>query len=143
MNTRLQVEHPVTELVTGIDLVEQMIRVAAGEKAQPQADGREAHRLGGRIPRLCRGPLPQLSCLPSAASAATRPPQEGSALGGTIRNDTGVFEGAEISMFYDPMIAKLVTHAATREAAIDLQADALDAFVIDGCRAQTSRSWPP
>src|SRR5262249_22235871 len=61
-----------------------------------------------------------------------RPPQEGAALGGTIRNDTGVFEGAEISMYYDPMIAKLVTHAPTRAAAIDLQSDALDAFVVDG-----------
>src|SRR5687767_10405853 len=61
-----------------------------------------------------------------------RPPKEGSTPGGTIRNDTGVFEGAEISMHYDPMIAKLVTHGATRAAAIDLQAEALDAFVIDG-----------
>ena len=63
-----------------------------------------------------------------------RPPAEHSADGVTLRNDTGVYEGGEISIYYDPMIAKLVTHAATREAAIDAQADALDAFVIDGIR---------
>ena len=63
-----------------------------------------------------------------------RPPAEGSVDGVTVRNDTGVFEGGEISIYYDPMIAKLVTHAPTRDAAIDAQADALDAFVIDGIR---------
>jgi propionyl-CoA carboxylase alpha chain len=74
-----------------------------------------------------RGFLPSIGRL-----ARYRPPAEGEADGGTVRTDTGVFEGAEISMFYDPMIAKLVTHGPTRQAAIDLQADALDAFVIDG-----------
>jgi len=131
MNTRLQVEHPVTELVTGIDLVEQMIRVAAGEKLKlKQADVRLN---GWAVESRVYAEDPFRNFLPSIGRLTRyRPPQEGSAHGGTIRNDTGVFEGAEISMFYDPMIAKLVTHAGTREAAIDLQADALDAFVIDG-----------
>ena len=131
MNTRLQVEHPVTELVTGIDLVEQMIRVAAGEKLTiKQTDVKLS---GWAVESRVYAEDPYRNFLPSIGRLSRyRPPQEGSALGGTIRNDTGVFEGAEISMFYDPMIAKLVTHAATREAAIDLQADALDAFVIDG-----------
>ena len=131
MNTRLQVEHPVTELVTGIDLVEQMIRVAAGEKLKiRQAD---LKLTGWAVESRVYAEDPYRNFLPSIGRLTRyRPPQEGSANGGTVRNDTGVFEGAEISMYYDPMIAKLVTHAATREAAIDLQADALDAFVIDG-----------
>jgi propionyl-CoA carboxylase alpha chain len=131
MNTRLQVEHPVTELVTGIDLVEQMIRIAAGEKLKiRQAD---VKLTGWAVESRVYAEDPYRNFLPSIGRLTRyRPPQEGSAHGGTVRNDTGVFEGAEISMYYDPMIAKLVTHAATREAAIDLQADALDAFVIDG-----------
>jgi propionyl-CoA carboxylase alpha chain len=131
MNTRLQVEHPVTELVTGIDLVEQMIRLAAGEKLKiRQAD---VKLNGWAIESRVYAEDPNRNFLPSVGRLTRyRPPQEGAALGGTIRNDTGVFEGAEISLYYDPMIAKLVTHAATREAAIDLQSHALDAFVIDG-----------
>jgi propionyl-CoA carboxylase alpha chain len=131
MNTRLQVEHPVTELITGIDLVEQMIRVAAGEKlALKQADVKLS---GWAVESRVYAEDPYRNFLPSIGRLTRyRPPKEGSAHGGTVRNDTGVFEGAEISMFYDPMIAKLVTHAGTRAAAIDLQADALDAFVIDG-----------
>jgi propionyl-CoA carboxylase alpha chain len=131
MNTRLQVEHPVTELVTGLDLVEEMIRVAAGEKLKlKQADVRLN---GWAVESRVYAEDPYRNFLPSIGRLSRyRPPQEGTSHGGTIRNDTGVFEGAEISMYYDPMIAKLVTHAATREAAIDLQADALDAFVIDG-----------
>ena len=132
MNTRLQVEHPVTELITGVDLVEQMIRVGLRRKAALQAVRREAQRLGGRKPRLRRRSVPQLPAL-------HRPPGEVPPAGRrqvrdgiTVRNDTGVFEGGEISMYYDPMIAKLVTHAPTRIAAIDAQADALDAFYIDG-----------
>jgi propionyl-CoA carboxylase alpha chain len=133
MNTRLQVEHPVTELVTGIDLVEQMIRVAAGEplllkQSDIKLDGwavesrvyaEDAYRnFAPSIGRLVR----------------YRPPAEGEHDGVTVRNDTGVFEGGEISLYYDPMIAKLVTHAKTRVAAIDAQADALDAFTIEGIR---------
>ena len=131
MNTRLQVEHPVTELVTGLDLVEQMIRVAAGEKLRiKQAD---VKLNGWAVETRVYAEDPFRNFLPSIGRLTRyRPPQERATDDGTVRNDTGVFEGAEISMHYDPMIAKLVTHAATREAAIDLQADALDAFVIDG-----------
>ena len=133
MNTRLQVEHPVTELVTGIDLVEQMIRVAAGEKLALTQSDVKLNGLGGRDPHLCRGPVPQLPAVDRPAGALSA--AGGSAAGGiTVRNDTGVYEGGEISLFYDPMIAKLVTHAPTRAAAIAAQADALDAFVIDGIR---------
>ena len=131
MNTRLQVEHPVTELVTGIDLVEQMIRVAAGEKLKLRQSDVQLN--GWAVESRVYAEDPFRNFLPSIGRLTKyRPPQEVSANGGTVRNDTGVFEGAEISMYYDPMIAKLVTHAATRQAAIDLQADALDAFVIDG-----------
>src|SRR6185503_4141577 len=131
MNTRLQVEHPVTELITGIDLVEQMIRVAAGEKLE--LSQKDIALTGWAVESRLYAEDPFRNFLPSIGRLTKyRPPQEVSANGGTVRNDTGVFEGAEISMYYDPMIAKLVTHAATRQAAIDLQADALDAFVIDG-----------
>ncbi|HJU31725.1 MAG TPA: acetyl/propionyl/methylcrotonyl-CoA carboxylase subunit alpha [Hyphomicrobiaceae bacterium] len=131
MNTRLQVEHPVTELVTGIDLVEQMIRVAAGERlAIRQSD---VQLKGWAVESRVYAEDPYRNFLPSIGRLTRyRPPREGASPGGTVRNDTGVFEGAEISMYYDPMIAKLVTHAETRAAAIDLQAAALDAFVIDG-----------
>ena len=131
MNTRLQVEHPVTELVTGIDLVEQMIRVAAGEKLKLRQSDVQLN--GWAVESRVYAEDPFRNFLPSIGRLSRYlPPQEVSANGSTVRNDTGVFEGAEISMYYDPMIAKLVTHAGTREAAIDLQADALDAFVIDG-----------
>ena len=131
MNTRLQVEHPVTEMITGIDLVEQMIRVAAGEKLPfKQAD---IKLNGWAVESRIYAENPYRNFLPSIGRLTKyRPPVEGPHDGGTVRNDTGVFEGGEISMYYDPMIAKLVTHAATRTAAIDLQAKALDAFAIDG-----------
>jgi propionyl-CoA carboxylase alpha chain len=133
MNTRLQVEHPVTELVTGIDLVEQMIRVAAGEKlAIRQSD---VKLKGWAVESRVYAEDPYRNFLPSTGRLTRyRPPAERSTSGITVRNDTGVYEGGEISLFYDPMIAKLVTHAPTRDAAIDAQADALDAFVIDGIR---------
>ena len=131
MNTRLQVEHPVTEMVTGIDLVEQMIRIAAGEKLKLRQG--DVKLEGWAIESRVYAEDPLRNFLPSIGRLVRyRPPEEGTAPGGSIRNDTGVFEGAEISMHYDPMIAKLVTHGATRAAAIDLQAEALDAFVIDG-----------
>ncbi|APO69858.1 propionyl-CoA carboxylase subunit alpha 2 (plasmid) [Rhizobium gallicum] len=132
MNTRLQVEHPVTELITGIDLVEQMIRVANGEKlAMTQADVKlngwaMESRLYAEDPY--RGFLPSIGRL-----ARYRPPVEGHQPDGTVvRNDTGVYEGGEISMYYDPMIAKLCTWAPTRSKAIDAMANALDDFEVDG-----------
>ena len=133
MNTRLQVEHPVTELVTGIDLVEQMIRVAAGEKLKlKQADVKLS---GWAVETRVYAEDPTRNFLPSIGRLVRyRPPAETSAGGITVRNDTGVYEGGEISLYYDPMIAKLVTHAPTRQEAIAAQADALDAFVIEGFR---------
>jgi propionyl-CoA carboxylase alpha chain len=133
MNTRLQVEHPVTELITGIDLVEQMIRVAAGE---PLSITQSDVKLGGwAVESRVYAEDPYRNFLPSIGRLTRyRPPAEASTNGVTIRNDTGVYEGGEISIYYDPMIAKLVTHAPTRAAAIDAQARALDAFYIDGIR---------
>jgi propionyl-CoA carboxylase alpha chain len=137
MNTRLQVEHPVTELVTGIDLVEKMIRVAAGEKLSiRQAD---VNLDGWAIESRVYAEDPYRNFLPSTGRLTRyRPPQEGTVNGITVRNDTGVYEGGEISLYYDPMIAKLVTHASTRSGAIAAQSDALDAFVIDGIRHNVS-----
>jgi propionyl-CoA carboxylase alpha chain len=130
MNTRLQVEHPVTELITGIDLVEQMIRVAAGEKlAFPGR--REARRLGDREPALRRGPLPQLPALDRTADPLP-PARRGTLRTHAVRNDTGVFEGGEISMYYDPMIAKLCSWAPDRDAAIEVMRGALDSFEVEG-----------
>ena len=133
MNTRLQVEHPVTELVTGIDLVEQMIRVAAGEKLSIKQSDVKLN--GWAVESRIYAEDPYRNFLPSTGRLVRyRPPAESSTHGVTVRNDTGVYEGGEISLFYDPMIAKLVTHADTRDKAIDAQSDALDAFVIDGIR---------
>ena len=133
MNTRLQVEHPVTELVTGIDLVEQMIRVAAGEPlALKQSDVKLS---GWAVESRIYAEDPYRNFAPSIGRLVRyRPPAEGERDGVTVRNDTGVGEGGEISVYYDPMIAKLVTHAKTRAEAIDAQADALDAFTIEGIR---------
>jgi propionyl-CoA carboxylase alpha chain len=133
MNTRLQVEHPVTELVTGIDLVEQMIRVAAGEKlALKQSDVKLS---GWAIETRIYAEDPYRNFLPSIGRLVRyRPPAETSGGGITVRNDTGVTEGGEISLYYDPMIAKLVTHGPTRAEAVAAQADALDAFTIEGIR---------
>ena len=133
MNTRLQVEHPVTELVTGFDLVEQMIRVAAGEKLSIRQE--DVKLKGWALESRIYAEDPYRNFLPSTGRLVRyRPPAETTANGKTIRNDTGVFEGGEISIYYDPMIAKLCTHAATREQATDLMADALDQFHIDGIR---------
>jgi propionyl-CoA carboxylase alpha chain len=133
MNTRLQVEHPVTELVTGIDLVEQMIRVAAGEPlALKQSDVKLS---GWAVESRIYAEDPYRNFAPSIGRLVRyRPPVGGERNGVTVRNDTGVAEGGEISLYYDPMIAKLVTHAKTRIEAIDAQADALDAFTIEGIR---------
>ncbi|MBH5398223.1 acetyl/propionyl/methylcrotonyl-CoA carboxylase subunit alpha [Bradyrhizobium sp. CNPSo 4010] len=133
MNTRLQVEHPVTELVTGVDLVEQMIRVASGEKlAIAQKD---VTLTGWAVESRLYAEDPFRNFLPSIGRLVKyRPPAEASKDGITIRNDTGVQEGGEISIHYDPMIAKLVTHAPSRAAAIEAQATALDSFYVDGIR---------
>ena len=127
MNTRLQVEHPVTEYVTGLDLVEQMIRVAAGEEL---GFGQDDVKLNGwSVETRVYAEDPYRGFLPSIGRLVRyRPP----VAGGGVRVDDGVAEGGEVSMFYDPMIAKLVTHGATRDEAIDRQVDALDEFAIDG-----------
>src|SRR5690242_12203753 len=133
MNTRLQVEHPVTELVTGIDLVEQMIRVAAGEKLSLAQ--KDVVLTGWAVESRVYAEDPFRNFLPSIGRLVKyRPPEQSSANGITVRNDTGVQEGGEISIFYDPMIAKLVTHAPSRAAAIEAQSTALDAFYVDGIR---------
>jgi len=133
MNTRLQVEHPVTELITGIDLVEQMIRVAAGEKLSLQQ--KDVKLNGWAVESRIYAEDPTRNFLPSTGRlVAYRPPAEGVEDGITTRNDTGVFEGGEISIYYDPMIAKLVTHANDRLTAIEAQGRALDEFYIDGIR---------
>ena len=133
MNTRLQVEHPVTELVTGIDLVEQMIRVAAGEELSLKQ--KDVTLKGWAVESRIYAEDPYRNFLPSTGRLVKyRPPAEQSSHGITVRNDTGVFEGGEISIYYDPMIAKLCTHAPTRAEAIGAMARALDAFYIDGIR---------
>jgi propionyl-CoA carboxylase alpha chain len=131
MNTRLQVEHPVTELVTGIDLVEQMIRVTAGERlALAQAD---VSPKGWAVESRIYAEDPYRGFLPSIGRLIRyRPPQEGARSDATVRVDSGVDEGGEISLHYDPMIAKLVTLAPDRAGAIRAMSDALDAFAIEG-----------
>ena len=131
MNTRLQVEHPVTELITGLDLVELMIRSAAGEKLPLAQKDVTIH--GWAVESRVYAEDPYRGFLPSTGRLTRyHPPREGKESGVTVRNDTGVFEGGEISVYYDPMIAKLSTHAATREAAMDGMAAALDRFEISG-----------
>ncbi|MDK1374349.1 MULTISPECIES: acetyl/propionyl/methylcrotonyl-CoA carboxylase subunit alpha [unclassified Sinorhizobium] len=132
MNTRLQVEHPVTELITGLDLVEQMIRVAAGEEL---AFSQKDVKLDGwAIESRLYAEDPYRNFLPSIGRLTRyRPPQEGRKDDGTvIRNDTGVFEGGEISMYYDPMIAKLCTWGPDRATAVEAMASALDEFEVEG-----------
>ena len=132
MNTRLQVEHPVTELITGVDLVEQMIRVAAGH---PLPFKQEDLKINGwAMESRLYAEDPYRNFLPSIGRLTRyRPPVEGAtARGGIVRNDTGVFEGGEISMFYDPMIAKLCTWGETRDKAIEEMRLALDTFEVEG-----------
>lgn len=131
MNTRLQVEHPVSEMITGLDLVEAMLRSAAGEKlAFKQKDLKIK---GWAIESRIYAEDPYRNFLPSIGRLRRyEPPTSVTGQGVTLRNETGVREGDEISMFYDPMIAKLVTHGPDRLSAIDAQARALDSFVIEG-----------
>ena len=132
MNTRLQVEHPVTELITGVDLVEQMIRVANGEPLPFQQEDLKIN--GWAMESRLYAEDPYRNFLPSIGRLTRyRPPVEGpTARGGIVRNDTGVFEGGEISMYYDPMIAKLCSWGPTREAAIEEMRLALDTFEVEG-----------
>jgi len=132
MNTRLQVEHPVTELITGVDLVEQMIRVAQGEALSMAQDDVELN--GWAIESRIYAEDPYRNFLPSIGRLVKyRPPAERTTEDGAIiRNDTGVFEGGEISMFYDPMIAKLCTWGSDRGVAIAAMKDSLDNFELDG-----------
>ena len=131
MNTRLQVEHPVTELVTGLDLVELMIRSAAGEELSLRQ--KDVALRGWAIESRIYAEDPYRGFLPSTGRLVRyRPPAEGTRHETTLRNDTGVYEGGEISVYYDPMIAKLCTHAPSRSAAIDAMAEALDEFRIEG-----------
>ncbi|WP_158967407.1 acetyl-CoA carboxylase biotin carboxylase subunit [Chachezhania sediminis] len=146
MNTRLQVEHPVTELITGVDLVEQMIRVAAGHELEMTQD--DVKLTGWAIENRLYAEDPYRNFLPSIGRLTRyRPPSEVAAgplsdngkwngeapVDSTaVRNDTGVFEGGEISMYYDPMIAKLCTWGPTRDAAIEEMRVALDSFEVEG-----------
>ena len=131
MNTRLQVEHPVTELITGIDLVEQMIRVAYGEKLEMKQSDIGIN--GWAIENRLYAEDPYRNFLPSIGRLTRyRPPAEKTKKSHVVRNDTGVFEGGEISMYYDPMIAKLCTWAPTREDAIECMRVALDSFELEG-----------
>ncbi len=131
MNTRLQVEHPVTELITGVDLVEQMIRVANGEPLSiSQAD---VQLNGWAIENRLYAEDPYRNFLPSIGRLTRyRPPVEVADGDDVVRNDTGVYEGGEISMYYDPMIAKLCTWGPTRAQAIETMRVALDRFEVEG-----------
>jgi propionyl-CoA carboxylase alpha chain len=140
MNTRLQVEHPVTECITGVDLVEQMIRVAAGEKLEMTQDDVKID--GWAIENRVYAEDPYRGFLPSTGRLVRyNPPVEGWTDDGAengrrgvdgVRVDDGVYEGGEVSMFYDPMIAKLITWGRTRDEAADKQIAALDNFEIEG-----------
>ena len=131
MNTRLQVEHPVTELITGVDLVEQMISIAAGK---PLSLSQKDIKLNGwAIESRLYAEDPYRNFLPSIGRLTRyRPPTEVKEKAVIVRNDTGVFEGGEISMYYDPMIAKLCTWAPNRAKAIEQMRTALDRFELEG-----------
>ncbi len=131
MNTRLQVEHPVTELITGVDLVEQMIRVAHGEKLKLKQ--KDIKLNGWAMESRLYAEDPYRNFLPSIGRLTRyRPPAEISKKDVVVRNDTGVYEGGEISMYYDPMIAKLCTWGTDRATAIENMRVALDSFEVEG-----------
>jgi propionyl-CoA carboxylase alpha chain len=134
MNTRLQVEHPVTEAVSGLDLVEQMIRVAAGERLQIAQSSVKLE--GWAVECRIYAEDPHRGFMPSIGRLkAYKPPKEGPLqAGASLRIDSGVYEGGEISVHYDPMIAKLVTQAPDRLGAIEAMSAALDGFHIEGIR---------
>ncbi len=131
MNTRLQVEHPVTELVTGLDLVEEMIRVAAGEPLRHRQD--DIKMSGWAVEARVYAEDPHRGFLPSIGRLSRyRPPAESRNSATAVRIDGGVIEGSEISLYFDPLIAKLITHGPDRVSAIDTMQNALDRFLIDG-----------
>ncbi|HRK68865.1 MAG TPA: acetyl/propionyl-CoA carboxylase subunit alpha, partial [Hyphomonas sp.] len=131
MNTRLQVEHPVTEMITGVDLVEQMLRVAYGEKLKLKQSDIKIN--GWAVESRVYAEDTYRNFLPSIGRLKRfHPPEEGKLGKGEVRLDSGVREGDEISMFYDPMIAKLITHGKDRDAALDAHGEALDRFHIEG-----------
>ncbi len=131
MNTRLQVEHPVTELITGVDLVEQMIRVANGEKLKIKQSDIKLN--GWAMESRLYAEDPYRGFLPSIGRLTRyRPPEEIAKKDVVVRNDTGVYEGGEISMYYDPMIAKLCTWGPDRASAIENMRVALDSFEVEG-----------
>ncbi|MDO8931578.1 MAG: biotin/lipoyl-containing protein, partial [Rhodocyclaceae bacterium] len=134
MNTRLQVEHPVTEFITGVDLVELMIRVAAGEKLPLTQD--QVKLDGWAMECRINAEDPFRGFLPSTGRLVKYMPPSGR--DGSVRVDTGVYEGGEISMYYDSMIAKLIVHGSTRDQAIAKMRDALNAFVIRGVSSNIS-----
>ena len=127
MNTRLQVEHPVTEMVTGIDLVEQMIKIASGEKLKIKQSDIKTN--GWAIESRVYAEDPYRDFMPSIGRLSKYLTPEDS---DTVRVDTGIREGSEVSMFYDPMIAKLITHGENRDSAIENMTNAIDQYVIDG-----------
>ncbi len=142
MNTRLQVEHPVTECITGLDLVEQMIRVAAGERLAFRQD--QIRRVGWAIECRINAEDPLRGFLPSTGRLVRfEPPPQNMRAGepvpteGGIRVDTGVTEGGEISMYYDSMIAKLIAYGSDRNDAIARMRDALNGFLIKGISSNT------
>ena len=131
MNTRLQVEHPVTELVTGIDLVEEMIRIAAGRSSG--SGSRTCGSRAGPLNAVSMRKIPTRGFLPSTGRlSGYRPPAERHEAAVTVRNDSGVYEGAEVPVHYDPLLAKLVVHASDRKTATEEMAAALDRFHIRG-----------
>ena len=127
MNTRLQVEHPVTEMVTGIDLVEQMIKIAFGEELEIKQS--DITTKGWAIESRVYAEDPYRDFMPSIGRLSKYLTPEHTE---TIRVDTGIREGSEVSMFYDPMIAKLITHGENRDSAIENMTNAIDQYVIDG-----------
>lgn len=137
MNTRLQVEHPVTEFVTGLDLVEEMIRAAAGEPLRLRQE--DVRLTGWAVESRIYAEDPAQGFLPSTGRLLLfRSPEESLIATAALRIDTGVEEGGTIPVYYDPLIAKLITCAPTRLEAIEAQAAALDAFAIDGVRTNLS-----
>ncbi len=132
MNTRLQVEHPVTEFITGLDLVEQMIRIAAGEHLRFTQD--DIHFHGWAVETRLYAEDPTRNFIPSIGQISRyQPPREGRRADGTsVRVDDGVREDITIPVYFDPLMAKLITHGPDRASAVEAMADALDCFVVDG-----------